>query len=134
MIFYTDGACSGNPGFGGWAVLNTSTGEIISGSHYPATNNQMELYAIFEAVLQMPEGSKCEVHTDSRISINWIVKRYRCDLPHLGPIRQAIDDLMLYNKLEIKFIKVKGHSIYVGNNIVDKVASDAAKALKLRTK
>ena len=128
--FYTDGACSGNPGYGGWAVLDCQTGEVHAGEHYPATNNQMELYAIYEAAVLMDVDSDNQIYTDSRMCINWMVKRYSCTKPHLKPIREAMDYLMLHNKLRIHFVKVKGHSHDHYNNMVDKAAAKAAKALR----
>ena len=65
---YTDGACSGNPGRGGWAaiILNNGKKTEMKGSKKDTTNNQMELLAPIEALKKIPKGSKVQIYTDSK--------------------------------------------------------------------
>ena len=65
---YTDGACSGNPGPGGWGALLVAKGheKEISGSANPTTNNRMELMAAIQALESLKKPCKVELHTDSK--------------------------------------------------------------------
>ena len=75
---YTDGACSGNPGPGGWGVYIDNNGEIkeISGSEDNTTNNRMELKAVIEALKHFTSKTNLKLHTDSKYvmdgSSKWI--------------------------------------------------------------
>lgn len=79
---YTDGACFGNPGPGGWAsiIIKIDTGERIRkmGSELSTTNNRMELRAVIESLRSIPKESKLAIFTDSKYVINgiesWIIK------------------------------------------------------------
>lgn len=64
---YTDGACSGNPGPGGWAaiILGGESPKELSGGENQTTNNRMEMTAVIKALAQMPEGQKLTLYTDS---------------------------------------------------------------------
>lgn len=128
--YYTDGACSGNPGYGGWAALSCGTGELISGNHYPATNNQMEMFAILMAIQMALKDEKVVILTDSIISINWLAKGFKANKDYISDIRKAYTDVVYAMKLDVSFIKVKGHSNDRYNNIVDRAASGEAKMRK----
>ena len=68
IVIYTDGACSGNPGPGGWGVL-VRAGEIeteLSGGEPATTNNRMELLAVIEALQSLTEPVAARVYTDSQ--------------------------------------------------------------------
>ncbi|HEX6020862.1 MAG TPA: ribonuclease HI [Solirubrobacter sp.] len=73
-VIWTDGACSGNPGPGGWAaiVIGPDGGEPIelSGGEKLTTNNRMELTAALEGLRSLPDGSKVVVVTDSQLVLN----------------------------------------------------------------
>ncbi len=75
-IIYTDGACSGNPGSGGWAaiILNKSSGQKSkkTGGEIETTNNRMELIAIIHALESIPKESSLQIFTDSKYVINGI--------------------------------------------------------------
>ena len=81
-IIYTDGACSGNPGSGGWAaiIFNKSSGQKSkkTGGEIETTNNRMELIAIIQALESIPKESSLQIFTDSKYVINgielWIKK------------------------------------------------------------
>ena len=91
LAAHTDGACSGNPGPGGWAVVFSRSDKIVkefSGGLPASTSNRMELTAVLEAVRRAPKGSRLEIHTDSRNVVGWLTKQYKrnsatlcCSLP-----------------------------------------------------
>ncbi|HEY3859650.1 MAG TPA: ribonuclease H, partial [Gammaproteobacteria bacterium] len=68
LEIYTDGACRGNPGPGGWgALIKDASGEReLSGAALDTTNNRMELTAAIKALQQVPAGSAVDLYTDSR--------------------------------------------------------------------
>ena len=73
IIVYTDGACSGNPGKGGWAalIISQQDEEIISGSEKETTNNRMELMAVIKSLLKI-KSNKISIFTDSKYVKNGI--------------------------------------------------------------
>ena len=75
-IIYTDGACSGNPGSGGWAaiIFNKKSGQKSKkiGGEIETTNNRMELIAIIQALESVPKESSLQIFTDSKYVINGI--------------------------------------------------------------
>ena len=76
LQLYTDGACSGNPGPGGWgAIIRSSSGDIeLSGGERNTTNNKMELTAVIEALSQTEKGCEAIITTDSEYVKNGITK------------------------------------------------------------
>ena len=68
VIIHTDGACSGNPGPGGWGAILRDGGNVteIKGGEAATTNNRMELLAAISALEALPEGTQAELHTDSQ--------------------------------------------------------------------
>ena len=76
---YTDGACSGNPGPGGWGVFIENSGNVteLSGRDENTTNNRMELKAVIEALKFFTINSKLTIHTDSKYVMDgasrWII-------------------------------------------------------------
>ena len=134
-IIYTDGACSGNPGKGGWAavVINETNEKIISGSENLTTNNRMELTAVIKA-LELTVTNNITVFTDSKYVKNgiedWINnwKKNGWKTASKGPVKnkdlwEALDQLNV-NK-NIKWEWVKGHSNDKYNNLVDEKAREA---------
>ena len=134
-IIYTDGACSGNPGKGGWAavVINETNEKIISGSENLTTNNRMELTAVIKA-LELTVTSNITVFTDSKYVKNgiedWINnwKKNGWKTASKGPVKnkdlwEALDQLNVNNN--IKWEWVKGHSNDKYNNLVDEKAREA---------
>ena len=73
---FTDGACRGNPGPGGWAAVVREAGDEreLSGFDAQTTNNRMELTAAIEALASLPEGAEAKVTSDSRYVIDGITK------------------------------------------------------------
>lgn len=134
ITIYTDGACSGNPGPGGWGaiLMYNDIKKEISGGENPTTNNKMELTAAIEAlsILKMP----CEVdlYSDSAYLINcfqnnwlkgWKAKNW------VNSKREKVKNIELWMKLDelnnthkINWIKVKGHADNDFNNRCDELA------------
>ena len=117
---YTDGACSGNPGPGGWAsiIINGDYIHKISGSDKSTTNNRMEIIAVIEGLKMTSEASKVEVITDSAYVVNTMTKGWK---------RNKNQDLWgeldtLVSNRDVKFTWVKGHASNQYNNECDKMA------------
>ena len=150
---YTDGACSGNPGSGGYAfVILKGEKEILklSGSQENTTNNYMELKAIVRSIEHViselgsiPTKNKMKVfiHSDSAYCINPIEKGWIKFWESNGwisrtgePIKNLelwikLNSLLKHRKFEFKFVKVKGHSGDRYNEMVDKAAKNAINRL-----
>lgn len=145
---FTDGACSGNPGPGGWAAAYASHNSIkkMSGGKDLTTNNEMELTAVVEALENylnnyiLDEAEVIEIHSDSAYVVNAINQNWinqwkgngwitttkgkpvkNCDL--WKRLDSVISDLE-WCKIVVKFIKVKGHSGNELNEMVDQMAKE----------
>jgi ribonuclease HI len=121
-IIYTDGACSGNPGKGGWAavIINNNNEKILSGSEPLTTNNKMELLAvIFTDSKYVKDGIESWI-------INW--KKNGWMTAAKQPVKNKdlwaqLDELRENKNIEWKW--VKGHSDNKYNNMVDEIARKA---------
>ncbi len=134
VIIYTDGACSGNPGPGGWAavLIYGEHKKEISGGNKETTNNIMELTAILEALKALKTECEVELYSDSAYSVNafnqgwifnWIKKGWKtADGKEVKnkEIWQKIYSLT--KKHKVNFNKVKGHSDVELNNRCDELA------------
>lgn len=139
VIVYTDGACRGNPGPGGWAALlqYNSKEKEISGSEADTTNNRMEMTAIVEALKRLKRPCNVYIHTDSALIYNTFTKNWINSWKNRGwrkadkkPVEnQDLWKLMLEHMKhhEVNWVKVKGHSNDERNNRVDELAVQAAK-------
>ncbi len=80
LTVHTDGACSGNPGPGGWSVVFDLDGTVVAkfsgSSEDRTTNNRMELTAVREAIRRAPVQARLEIVTDSQVVIGWLVRRF----------------------------------------------------------
>ncbi len=134
---FTDGACKGNPGPGGWgALLRMGPHEKeLSGSEPDTTNNRMEMTAVLRALGALIEPCRVHLHTDSRYVIDgmtkWIHGWQKRGWVNASkkPVRNADlwHDLIEAAKThDIKWIWVRGHSGHTENERVDRLASDAA--------
>jgi ribonuclease HI len=128
---YTDGACKGNPGQGGWAfllLLDEDPGDGIqaSGSEAKTTNNRMEMLAVIEGLRFIPMGSEVKIGTDSRYVI--VTIESKTPIHKLANADLVVMARELLAKVTYTFEHVKGHSGHPQNELVDKMASDAAKA------
>jgi len=139
---YTDGACSGNPGPGGWgAVLRYENYQKeISGHESNTTNNRMEITALIKALQMLKEPCKVKVCTDSKYVCDSISKGWALSWKKKGwkksDGKPALNsDLweQLLNLLEIhdiEFTWVKGHAGHPENELCDTLATNAIKNLK----
>ena len=136
---YTDGACSGNPGPGGWAAIIISDNEIketFFGSEKNTTNNQMELTAPIKAIQKFKKKSEILIFTDStyvRDGITTWVKKWEKN-GWKTALKKPVKNKDLWKKLKnlsskhsIKWVWVKGHAQDKYNNLVDELAQRAIK-------
>lgn len=134
LSIYTDGACSFNPGPGGWGavLIYNDVEKRISGFVPDTTNNRMELMAVIKALELLKEPCYVELYTDSAYIFNaftqnwiasWAAKNWRTadrkPVQNLDLWKQLI---MLCNIHTISWNKVKGHSDNYYNNICDELA------------
>ena len=136
---YSDGACSGNPGPGGWgAVLLYGENKVeISGFEKSTTNNKMELTAACEALKRLKEPCKVNLYSDSAYLVNAFLQGWLDKWIKNGWKRnknEEVKNVELWKELvkladihEIKWIKVKGHADNEYNNRCDKLATDEIK-------
>lgn len=143
---FTDGACSDNPGPGGWAaVFNTATGcETIQGYEVSTTNNRMELMAIIKSLEEIfknrkTSGDEFEFYCDSAYVLNAINNRWIEVWEKNGWKTVKGEDVknkdlwkeflflrkrLFLSKVKLRFIKIRGHSGNTFNEMVDKLAKE----------
>lgn len=134
MNIYTDGACKGNPGVGGWGALLEYDGKSreLYGGEALTTNNRMELTAVIRALEALKRPCKVRLHTDSQyvqqgISVwirDWKKRGWRT--ADRKPVKNAdlwreLDELAARH--EIEWIWVRGHSGHGGNERADELAN-----------
>ena len=139
VTLYTDGACSGNPGPGGWAaILKYGVHEKeMSGSMASTTNNRMELFAVISGLGALKTRCKVSVYSDSTyvvdaINEHWLERWQAKNWKLSGGDAVANQDLwrlliIVLKKHEVRFFKVKGHSDDPLNNRCDELARGAIK-------
>ncbi len=139
VIIYTDGACSGNPGPGGWAavLMYKENKKEISGAIKNTTNNIMELTAVVEALKTLKFPCKVDLYSDSSYVINafekkwifsWMKNNWKTSSKEPVKNKEIWQELYDLTKVhKVNFIKVKGHSDNVWNNRCDKLAREAIK-------
>jgi ribonuclease HI len=134
IYIYSDGACKGNPGVGGWGALLVSAGhrKEISGGEANTTNNRMEMTAVIRALESLKRPSTVEVHTDSQyvqkgIS-EWMTgwKRRNWHTADGKPVKNQdlwlqLDALSQLHKIEWKW--VRGHAGHPENERADALAN-----------
>lgn len=136
---YTDGACSGNPGPGGWGVVlfYGQHQKEMSGFEAHTTNNRMELTAAIEALKVLKEPCKVTLYSDSAYLVNcfeqqwykgWLKKGWK------NSKGQPVENQDLWKELlalmetqQVTYVKVKGHADNVWNNRCDELATGAIK-------
>tara|TARA_B100001996_G_scaffold381072_1_gene369789 strand:+ start:2672 stop:3547 length:876 start_codon:yes stop_codon:yes gene_type:complete len=124
IIIYTDGACSGNPGLGGWgAVIIKEDGKesYFSGSQEDTTNNRMEIQAVIEGLKNSNPDEEIRIFSDSTYVINTLTKNWKRNANH--DLWSKLDDLV--KDRNIKWNWVKGHSGDKYNDIADELAVKA---------
>ena len=141
VIIYTDGACSGNPGKGGWGAI-LMYGEHrkeISGGELETTNNRMELTAPIEALKFLKKPCIVKIYSDSAYLVNAFLQGWIYNWQKNGwktsdkkdvKNRELWEEIYKFTKIhKIEWIKVKGHSDNEFNNMCDKMAVNAIKQL-----
>ena len=131
---YTDGACSGNPGIGGYCAILMYNGaeKVVSGHELETTNNRMELLAVIKGLEALKETCMVNVYSDSQYVVdaflqNWVFSWQQNGWRTAGKKAVKNPDLWLrllelYSIHKVTFIKVKGHSDNEFNNRCDKIA------------
>jgi len=133
LKIFTDGACSGNPGKGGWAaiILDGSKQSILSGSENNTTNNRMELMAPIMALKKVKKNSEITIYTDSKYVKDGItewIKKWKLN-NWKSASKKPVKNKDLWVKLDstcekhkISWKWVKAHAGNKMNNLVDKLA------------
>jgi ribonuclease HI len=136
VLIYTDGACRGNPGPGGWAALLVAGGQRkeVSGGEAATTNNRMELKAAIEGLRALKRRCAVQLYTDSKYVLQgitewlpqWKARGWRT------AAREPVKNQDLWEQLDaaaaaqdIQWHWVKGHSGHDGNEYVDALANRA---------
>jgi ribonuclease HI len=143
LEIFTDGACKGNPGPGGWgAVIRYGKHEKeISGGEPDTTNNRMELAAAIQALKILIEPCHVKLHTDSKYVLDGITKwihgwqRNGWKNASKQPVRNADlwrDLIDAAARHQVEWIWVKGHNGHPENERADRLASDAAEVAAQR--
>lgn len=134
VIIYTDGACSGNPGPGGWGAILMYKGakKEISGGMKNTTNNIMEVTAVIEALKCLKVKSNVQVYSDSAYTVNafkqgwifnWMKNGWKTSNKEPVKNKELWEELYaLTQKHCVEFIKVKGHADNEFNNRCDEMA------------
>lgn len=140
---YTDGACSGNPGAGGWCaiLIYKDIEKIISGGVRETTNNRMEMTAVIEGLKALREKCDVTVYSDSAYTVNaveqgwlsyWIAHNWRTkDKSEVKNVDLWQSLFTEMQKHKLRFVKVKGHSDNEYNNRCDEIARAEIKKLDL---
>ena len=137
VTIYTDGACSGNPGPGGWGcvLMYRQHRRESSGGAENTTNNSMEITAALEALKLLKEPCEVDLYTDSAYLCNALEKNWLETWSHNGwktASKANVENQDLWKELllllqchDVKFHKVKGHADNEFNNRCDKLAREA---------
>ena len=136
---FTDGACSGNPGPGGWGAVLRYNGheKEISGGEADTTNNRMELSAVINALAMLKEPCKVTLYSDSQyvrnaLKLGW-AKKWKANNWMRNKKEKALNPelwdrlLTLYDTHEVEIVWVKGHAGHPENERCDRLAVAAAK-------
>ncbi len=137
VTVYTDGACSGNPGNGGWGAI-LMYGKIkkeMSGAEKDTTNNRMELTAVIRALQALKESCDVDLYSDSAYVVNAFLQGWVINWKNngwKGSDKKTVKNLDLWLELvqltamhNVNFIKVKGHADNEFNNRCDELATGA---------
>jgi len=134
VILYTDGACSGNPGPGGYGAILIYNGieKEVSGGEKNTTNNKMEMMAVIKGLEMLKEPCEVEVYSDSAYVVNSIEKGWIYSWKKNGwkkADKKEVKNIDLWEKLlklmethKVTFLKVKGHADDELNNRCDRLA------------
>ena len=141
VTIYTDGACSGNPGPGGWGciLMYNQHRKESSGGARDTTNNRMEITAALEALKLLKEPCRVDLYTDSAYLCNALGKKWLENWSKNGwktASKSNVENQDLWKELiveldrhDVKFHKVKGHADNEFNNRCDKLAREAVQKI-----
>ncbi len=136
MVIYTDGACKGNPGPGGWGAMLTSGGTVkeLFGGELGTTNNRMEMMAVIEALTALKRPCRVILHVDSQYVLKgmtewltgWKARGWRTAAKE--PVKnvdlwQRLDTLVNGSGHQIEWVWVRGHDGDPGNERADLLAN-----------
>ena len=142
VTLYTDGACSGNPGPGGWGAILEYMGHRreMSGGERETTNNRMELTAVIKGLMALKEPCVVELYSDSKYVIDGLSKGWAVSWRSRGWVKAdkkpALNPdlweqlLALTEKHQMRYHWVKGHAENPDNNRCDELAVAEWKKLK----
>ena len=142
VTIYTDGACSGNPGPGGWGAILEYMGheKELSGGEKNTTNNRMELTAVIKALEALKEPCTVELYSDSKYVLDALQKGWAVSWRKKGWIKSdkkpALNPdlwetlLNLVEQHDVRYHWVKGHASNPKNNRCDELAVNEWKRLK----
>lgn len=143
VTLYTDGACSGNPGPGGYGAILIFKGfeKEISGGELNTTNNKMEITAVVKGLEAIKERCRVTVYSDSAYVVNAVEKGWIKSWKKNGwkkADKKPVKNVDLWERLlefmdyhEVKFVKVKGHADNEYNNRCDRLAVKETNLLKI---
>ena len=143
VVIYTDGACSGNPGPGGWGAILSFAGKEkeLKGGELHTTNNRMELMAAIEALDALTKPCDVDLHTDSQYVRNGIstwIKNWKKNGWRTSD-KKPVKNVDLWQKLEaalerhiVRWHWVKGHAGHPKNERADELAREAIAELRDR--
>lgn len=143
IILYTDGACSGNPGNGGWGAILMYNGreKVLSGCEEVTTNNRMELTAVIKGLQALKEACEVDVYSDSAYVVNaflqdwvgnWVKNGFKTSKGRVQNLDLWQQLLSLCDFHNVRWHKVKGHADNEYNNRCDSLAT--GEIAKLRQK
>ena len=142
VILYTDGACSGNPGVGGWGavLLYGEHKREFSGGEAETTNNRMELYAVIEGLEKLKYPCRVDIYSDSSYTVKGFTEGWVYSWEKNGwkkADKKPVLNVDLWQKLlsltrvhEVVFHWVKGHAENELNNRCDALAREAIEQIK----
>ncbi|MFO1064163.1 MAG: ribonuclease HI [Pirellulales bacterium] len=138
VLLFTDGACSGNPGPGGWAFIlrDVKTGQELTGSGGAAetTNNQMEMQAVIEGLKALKKSCRVQLHSDSKYVLQGLTEwmkgwKSRGWMRLEGGKKKPVKNVELWQELDqlielhaISYHHVKGHAGHIENERCDQMA------------
>lgn len=139
VLIYTDGACSGNPGPGGWGALLIwdNYEKEISGGEARTTNNRMEMRAVIEALRILKRPCRVAIHSDSALIINAFTRGWIENWQKRGwkkADKKPVENRDLWEEMleamhphEVEWFKVKGHAGVEHNERADRLAVEASR-------
>ena len=142
VTIYTDGACSGNPGPGGWGAILMYNGnkKELSGGNKDTTNNIMEITAVLEALKALKFPCEVDLYSDSAYVVNcfnqgwiynWLKKGWKTASGEPVKNKELWEQLYSLTKThKVTFHKVKGHADNEFNNRCDELARNAIDSVR----